>query len=37
MEFDHRQLDDWILLRTDGSPTYNFCVVVDDVTMRISP
>jgi glutamyl-tRNA synthetase len=37
VEFDHRQLDDWILLRTDGSPTYNFCVVVDDVTMRISP
>jgi glutamyl-tRNA synthetase len=36
VEFDHRQLDDWILLRTDGSPTYNFCVVVDDVTMRIS-
>jgi glutamyl-tRNA synthetase len=34
--FDHQQLDDWILVRTDGGPTYNFCVVVDDVTMRIS-
>ena len=34
--FDHRQLDDWILVRTDGTPTYNFCVVVDDVDMRIS-
>src|SRR5882672_10816099 len=34
--FDHHQLDDWILVRTDGTPTYNFCVVVDDVTMRIS-
>jgi glutamyl-tRNA synthetase len=34
--FDHRQLDDWILVRTDGTPTYNFCVVVDDVTMRIT-
>jgi glutamyl-tRNA synthetase len=34
--FDHRQLDDWILVRTDGTPTYNFCVVVDDVSMRIS-
>jgi glutamyl-tRNA synthetase len=34
--FDHRQLDDWILVRTDGTPTYNFCVVVDDITMRIS-
>jgi glutamyl-tRNA synthetase len=36
VEFDHRQLDDWILVRTDGTPTYNFCVVVDDVEMRIS-
>ena len=36
VEFDHRQLDDWIVVRTDGTPTYNFCVVVDDVTMRIS-
>src|SRR3989442_14942009 len=34
--FDHRQLDDWILVRTDGTPTYNFCVVVDDVTMGIT-
>ena len=36
VEFEHRQLDDWILVRTDGTPTYNFCVVVDDVDMRIS-
>jgi glutamyl-tRNA synthetase len=34
--FDHSQLDDWILVRTDGTPTYNFCVVVDDVTMKIT-
>ena len=34
--FDHSQLDDWILVRTEGTPTYNFCVVVDDVTMRIT-
>jgi glutamyl-tRNA synthetase len=34
--FEHSQLDDWILVRTDGAPTYNFCVVVDDVTMRIT-
>jgi glutamyl-tRNA synthetase len=34
--FDHRQLDDWILVRTDGTPTYNFGAVVDDVTMRIT-
>ena len=36
VSFDHQQLDDWILVRTDGTPTYNFCVVVDDVTMAIS-
>ncbi len=29
-------LDDWILARSDGSPTYNFCVVVDDADMGIS-
>jgi glutamyl-tRNA synthetase len=34
--FDHAQLDDWILVRTDGTPTYNFCNVVDDVTMKIT-
>ncbi len=34
--FEHSQLDDWILVRTDGTPTYNFCVVVDDVTMSIT-
>ncbi len=34
--FQNDELDDLILLRTDGSPTYNFCVVVDDVEMRIS-
>lgn len=34
--FEHRQLDDWILVRSDGTPTYNFCVVVDDVSMAIT-
>jgi glutamyl-tRNA synthetase len=34
--FEHRQLDDWILVRSDGTPTYNFCVVIDDVTMGIT-
>ena len=34
--FDHGSLDDWILVRSDGTPTYNFCVVVDDVTMKIT-
>ena len=34
--FDNSELDDMIIMRTDGSPTYNFCVVVDDADMRIS-
>ena len=34
--FEQTQLDDWIIVRTDGTPTYNFCVVVDDVTMKIT-
>src|SRR5262245_11425844 len=34
--FDNRQLDDLIIARSDGTPTYNFCVVVDDVDMEIS-
>ncbi len=36
VRFDHATLDDWILVRSDGSPTYNFCVVVDDVTLKIT-
>jgi glutamyl-tRNA synthetase len=36
VEFDNAQLDDWILVRTDGTPTYNFCNVVDDVSMKIT-
>jgi len=34
--FENQQLDDLIVLRSDGLPTYNFAVVVDDVTMNIS-
>ena len=29
-------VDDMILLRSDGTPTYNFCVVIDDVDMEIT-
>src|SRR5882762_11607722 len=36
VSFDNGTLDDWILVRTDGTPTYNFCAVVDDVTMKIT-
>ena len=34
--FDITELDDLILQRTDGSPTYNFVVVVDDADMGIT-
>lgn len=36
IEFSNDELDDLIIRRTDGSPTYNFCVVVDDWDMEIS-
>jgi len=34
--FENSQLDDLIILRSDGTPTYNFTVVVDDVDMKIT-
>ncbi|WP_197346855.1 glutamate--tRNA ligase, partial [Escherichia coli] len=36
IEFSNQELDDLIIRRTDGSPTYNFCVVVDDWDMEIT-
>jgi glutamyl-tRNA synthetase len=34
--FENTQLDDLIIMRSDGTPTYNFTVVVDDVDMNIT-
>jgi glutamyl-tRNA synthetase len=34
--FRNAELDDLIIERSDGNPTYNFCVVVDDYDMRIT-
>jgi glutamyl-tRNA synthetase len=34
--FQNAELDDLIIARSDGTPTYNFCVVVDDSDMHIS-
>jgi len=34
--FENGELDDLVLLRTDGTPTYNFVVVVDDASMGIT-
>ncbi|WP_241576198.1 glutamate--tRNA ligase [Rosenbergiella collisarenosi] len=36
IEFSNQELDDLIIRRTEGSPTYNFCVVVDDWDMGIT-
>ena len=36
VEFSNSELDDLIIQRTDGTPTYNFCVVVDDWDMGIT-
>ncbi len=34
--FENTELDDLIIARSDGSPTYNFCVVVDDMDMAVT-
>jgi glutamyl-tRNA synthetase len=34
--FKNEEVDDWILVRSDGSPTYNFVVVCDDADMEIT-
>lgn len=34
--FDNEELDDFVILKSDGMPTYNFACVVDDALMRIT-
>ena len=34
--FQNEELDDFVICRSDGTPTYNFAVVVDDITMGIN-
>jgi len=36
VSYENGELDDLVLLRSDGSPTYNFVVVVDDAAMGIT-
>jgi glutamyl-tRNA synthetase len=36
IEISNEELDDLIITRADGTPTYNFCVVVDDFEMGIT-
>ena len=34
--FQNAELDDFVIQRSDGMPTYNFAVVIDDITMNIN-
>lgn len=36
IEISNEELDDLVIARPDGTPTYNFCVVVDDLDMKIT-
>ena len=36
IEFDHANIEDFVILRSDNSPTYQLSVVVDDVEMAIT-
>jgi glutamyl-tRNA synthetase len=36
IEISNEELDDLVIARPDGTPTYNFCVVVDDIDMDIT-
>jgi len=36
VRFRSSEVEDWVLVRTSGVPTYNFCCVVDDAAMKIS-
>jgi glutamyl-tRNA synthetase len=36
LDIETTQISDPVLLRSDGSPTYNFCCVIDDFLMKIS-
>ena len=36
IEFQNSELDDLVIARPDGTPTYNFCVCVDDMDMNIT-
>ncbi len=36
IEISNQELDDLVIARPDGTPTYNFCVVIDDMDMNIT-
>jgi glutamyl-tRNA synthetase len=36
ISFDHSEIEDLVILRSDNTPTYNLCVVVDDALMKLT-
>lgn len=36
LEFDSKEIEDWIIIKENGIPTYNFAVVIDDHLMEIT-
>ncbi len=36
IEFENKVLDDFVLLKSDGVPTYNFACIIDDVLMKVT-
>jgi len=36
IEFDNKNFEDFVIIKSDGMPSYNFAVVVDDVLMQIT-
>lgn len=36
LEFDSKEIEDWIIVKENGIPTYNFAVVIDDHLMEIT-
>lgn len=36
ISIQNEELDDWVIRRSDGAPTYNFCVVIDDAEAGVN-
>ena len=36
LRFDNKLFDDFVIRKSDGMATYNFAVVIDDATMKIT-
>lgn len=36
IRFEHRNLEDFVILKSDGNPTYNFAATIDDIRMEIT-